>query len=162
MNDPLQNELRRLINQPISDCFVIGPDLLCVGLGPLRSFQHDEEGAIEVSQWYLHVHCGWRLRSAEQLMLGSYDIDSVLMSDAQILLSALVAQRPVITEFTVGEFGSISLKTDLGYTLDLFANSADDELWRLVYEHYQFVVTAELCSYTLDPVPNVEEEEGGA
>jgi hypothetical protein len=121
-------------------------------------------GPREVGEYMLHVQCPWRVRTYDQLIVGSddlfspaddvddadfdWDVEGKSRRDRELteLFTPWDADPPLVEGVTADELGGAVIALDNGMTLELFpAESGDgegEELWRLLpADDDHFVVT---------------------
>ena len=163
MREQIQEALGVLIGAPL---WASGraADLEWFAFGQRRTVKGFRGDAKEVGEYALHVHCAWRIRRGDQVVIGSgdlyvpaeesdnkpedfdWEVQGASRRDKCIAeLFQNETRQFLVKQVQVGEAGSFSIVLDSEYVLDVFPDdSLSDEHWRIFKpssEATQFVVS---------------------
>jgi hypothetical protein len=164
MKDRIEQELRILIGQPLSEVFRVA-DMECFAFGhlvPVKNFKGEETESYEYA---LHIQCAWRITGPAGIVVASRDRyyppgepdteppdwewDKFNRCDER-MASFLEEDREshlVVQFIQAGEVGSVRIGLGQGFTLEVFPDdSLGGEYWRFFQRPSQgdhFVVTSQ-------------------
>jgi hypothetical protein len=164
MKEEVQKALSVLIGQPLWSSGRAA-DLEWFQFGQRRTVIGVRGDTREVGEYALHVHCSWRIRHGDQVVIGSrdlyvpaeesyqpadfdWDVQGANRRDRRIAdLFQAGTRQFLVQHIEVGAAGSFILILDSGYAVEVFPDdSLMEEHWRIFKPYVEgphFVVSGE-------------------
>lgn len=150
MKRQIEKELAILVGQPLTDVWRI-VNLQCFGFGKQYKVERNrpDKKIINVSPYYIHVDCVWRITSPKRILVAHRDLyyppgnEEDAPEDWQwetsnkcdeltkILVRDLKKNQWIVDKIKADRYGGVQIFFNNKNTLEIFpSDSFDDEYWR--------------------------------